>query len=78
MSEQVTLKFRTTTQSHMNYGIEDLLKHEQDKHKSLESDDEVEHIVKDSSNSRKKTRIKRESTNQTNKDKCLNYHFLCI
>ena len=78
VNEEVTLIFRTSIQSHVIYGIEDLLMYEQDKHRSSKSDDEVEHIVKDSSNSSKKTTIKRESTNQTNKDKCLNCHFLYI
>ena len=58
--------------------MEDLLKHEWDKHMFPESDDEVEHILNDFSNSCKNTRIKRESTNQPNKDKCLDGHFLYI
>ena len=78
MNEEVTLRFRTNIESHVIYDIEDFLKHGQDRHRSSESNDEVEHTVKDSSNSCKKTRIKRESTKQTNKDKYLNGHFLYI
>ena len=52
--------------------------HEQDKHKSSELDDEEKHTVRDSIYSCKETRINRDSTHQTNKDKCLNFHFLYI
>ena len=49
-------------------GVEDLLMisdYEKDRHMSLESDDEVERNVKDSSNSCKETNIERVSTKQT-------------
>ena len=67
----MTLSFRTSTQFHVIYGIEYLLKNEQDKHRSSKLDDEVEHTIKDSSHSLKDIRIKREFTHQRNKDKCL-------
>ena len=54
--------------SYVICGVEDLLNifnHEKYRYMSLESDDEVEHIVEDSSNSRKEIKIKRESTKQT-------------
>ena len=55
---------RTDTQI---YGVEYLLSifyHEQDKHKSSESDDGEKNTVKDSSNFYKDTKVKRESTKQ--------------
>ena len=61
-------KFIISTQSYVICGVEDMLSisnNEQDRHKTSESDDEVEHIVRDSSNSYKETNIKRESTKQT-------------
>ena len=58
----------------MTYGIEEFLKHKQDKHRFPESDDEVE----GSSNSCKKIKIKKDPTYQKNKHKFLNSHFLYI
>ena len=52
----------------MNYGVEGLLTiidREQDAHRSLESNNGVENVVRDSGNSCKKEEIKEEPTNQT-------------
>ena len=65
VNEEVTLIFKTNIQSRMIYGIEYLLSiydHEKYRHMSSKSDDEVEHVFKDSSNSCKEINIKREST----------------
>ena len=61
-------KFNTHTQSYVICGVEYLLNifyHEQDRHKSSESCDEVERVVRNSTNSCKETNIKRKSTKQT-------------
>ena len=70
--EEGTLIFSISTQFHVIYGVEYFLRivnNDKDRNKSLESNDGVEHIVRISKNSSKKTRIKRESTEQINKDK---------
>ena len=67
--EEGILRFNTNTQFLVIYGVKYLLTivdHEKDRHKSLESDDGVEHIVKDSNNSCKETTIKKEPTKHTN------------
>ena len=51
------------------YDVEDFLNifdHEKDKHKSSKSYDGEKHTVRDSSNSFKETKIKKESIKQTN------------
>ena len=61
------------------YGVENFLSivdHEQDRHRSSESDDGIEHIVRDSSNSCKETEIKRGSTKQTQISVSVLFEFL--
>ena len=69
VEEEETLGSKTSTQYQVKYSVEDFLNIidcEKDRHMSSESENEVEHIVKDSSNSCKETEIKRDSTKQTN------------
>ena len=68
VNAEETHRFNTSTQFQVIYGVEDLLNisdHEQDRHRSSESDNGAKHIVRDFSNSCKETEIKRESTKQT-------------
>ena len=63
-----THRFNTGTQSYVIFGVEDLLNisdHEKDRHESSKSDNEIELVVRDFSNSCKETKIKRESTKET-------------
>ena len=69
---------RRDTQIHDMEDLLNIVNHEQYKHMSLELDDDKKKIFKESIYSCKETRMKRESTHQTNKDKCLNCHFLYI
>ena len=63
-----THRFNTNTEFDVIYSVRDFLSifdHEKDRHRSSESGDEVEHVVRDSSNPFKEKNIRKESTKQT-------------